>query len=891
MTHETHRQETQRDSTPEQAATCEQSEPLVFAMLEEELTRRERALLTKRERAFLNAHLKECTSCRTVLQEERTLNRWLMTEPREVTPRKPRLWFRVAALTLTACLLLFVLEGPLTSEPAYGSIAPAVLTASLEWQDGSASKLGRSNHLEIPAGAAATLELLSLGTLRVTGPAAFELEKTQATWKLVLLRGQVKAHLENESLLVVTAHGSRVLLPGETLITLEPEFIAQDANRDDETPGQLVDQGLHAFFQTEDMARAETLFRRAWNHKKANEDQKRQALFYLSASLSRQGKYEEAVANDKEFLKRYPEDKSRAYVLFFLGVHHDRLGQTKEAHAAWNTLIEEHPESSLVKNARFYLEGNAATGKSSTPTERQPVTDSRTVQLEATHTFKSTYLVVEVHDGASSFDQESLRFVARKARAHHQGVREEWDGKDFAALAKMLQTHEPAYVLFVVPPDVLDVNLHRQILMLSTKLDDDLFPDFAFGYFTAGTGTALKRLWKRTQQVHEKGLENDRWIATAVTSGMRSRTYSGLATATALNAGYEGDRLYFSAIESDEGVMEFVREKLPELERASIITMTGCGDPQGIWLFGDARNGQSEKHWAFDPNKVGQDPAGEMPRILAKHFAALRLRSPVVWSGTCHSAATGRVYVEGDIVSTFGKTERCTPYDLARKESLGLAIVDAGAVALLAPIASNHGMSVSREVDFALMENATLGETIKSTYDDLFLQSRGTLNLQIVTPGEPHSYGAEPIMQGGGANRILIGDPRLRPLRKATHPLEHLEVQARPGGFHVKTTWRAGWHARQWDMYGTDRSRDHGLYVRLPLNDHIDPKQKGSLFVKLARALDERGNPFPATLTLTHAEVETWHGERYLHLQVNGPRKELDRKHLDVEFEVTLKRR
>ena len=177
-----------------------------------------------------------------------------------------------------------------------------------------------------------------------------------------------------------------------------------------------------------------------------------------------------------------------------------------------------------------------------------------------------------------------------------------------------------------------------------------------------------------------------------------------------------------------------------------------------------------------------------------------------------------RVFVEGDIVSTFGRTERATLYRLPLRQSVALAMIDAGATAFLCPIGANHGMAVSREVDFALENGATLGETIKSTYDDVHLAARGDLVLDIQVDGEPHAH-REYVMQGGGANRILIGDPALAPFAATALPHERTEIRKTADtGFDVVVTWQPDFHARGWDMYGRDRERDWSIRTRVALD-------------------------------------------------------------------------
>jgi hypothetical protein len=185
-----------------------------------------------------------------------------------------------------------------------------------------------------------------------------------------------------------------------------------------------------------------------------------------------------------------------------------------------------------------------------------------------------------------------------------------------------------------------------------------------------------------------------------------------------------------------------------------------------------------------------------MPRILAGDFRALKLDRPVVWSGTCHSASTHRVFVEGDIVSTFGSSERTELYEMPLAESLGLSLIDAGAVALLAPIGANHGYAVDLETEFALANGASLGEIVKSTWDDVFLQARGELTLVLPEAGAPHSYDGEPVMQGGGVNRVLLGDPTLRPFAATAVPRERTTVQnVHDRSFDVVVEWDKGFHA------------------------------------------------------------------------------------------------
>jgi hypothetical protein len=212
-------------------------------------------------------------------------------------------------------------------------------------------------------------------------------------------------------------------------------------------------------------------------------------------------------------------------------------------------------------------------------------------------------------------------------------------------------------------------------------------------------------------------------------------------------------------------------------------------------------------------------------------------------------------------------------------------MIDGGAVAFLAPIAANHGMSVSRESNFALAHGATLGETIKSTYDDVFVSARGAPRLALQEAGKPQRDDGN-IMYGGGANRILIGDPALAPFKKSPNPDEIVEITKKPdGSLDVVLSWKEGFHPWAWDMFGSDRQRDWGIARRIPLDDLV-PAGRSVRISATVRAEDDAGDTLP--YFLVYAAPETFHGRRFLHLRANGPRKAIERKAVKAVFSVTM---
>jgi outer membrane protein assembly factor BamD (BamD/ComL family) len=656
------------------------------------------------------------------------------------------------------------------------------------------------------------------------------------------------------------------------------------ANEEGKSPQQMYEKALADFFHKEDMSAAEKGFRSVLEQKDIDIELRKMALFYLAAAVNRQDRHAEYLTLADKWLKEYPKDNSRNYVLLFKGISHQQLGDNAKARACWQEIVETAPHDDLAQHAKRHLAAlEGRKGESGAPDQANEHYRPHRKLLAADK--PGGYCVITVALQENNRDHAGFREVADKVAAFHQARVIPFDGKDFGRLGQILKQCSPKNVLFVIPPEELDINFHRRVLLLSATIDDDIFPDFAFGYFAARDGPALQRLWQRTEEVHKNGLKSRNWYSTAVTSGMKSAVYPDYIPEVARAAGFKGHTYFLACVESDPDVLKFADTHLPELREAGVVCLSGNGDPEGIWLFDDKRNADRSKHWPYEPAKVGYDPKSEMPRLMAERWAQIPLQSPVVWSGTCHAAATRRVFVEGDIASTFGATDKATVHRLDPKKSLCLAIVDAGAVAFLAPIAANHGFSTMREQEFVLTEGATLGETIKATYDDVFLASRGKLRLDLPVEGE-RNRDTEQVMQGGGANRILIGDPALAPFKATPHPAEKIEIlNKRANGFDVVVTWPEGFRAGAWDIYGVDRQRDYRIGARISLDGLLAEDRTAEITATVeAKAKDGKELPY----VIKQAEPEVYHGRRYLHLQANINRKAVDGKFVRATFSVTM---
>src|SRR5579862_5846054 len=150
------------------------------------------------------------------------------------------------------------------------------------------------------------------------------------------------------------------------------------------------------------------------------------------------------------------------------------------------------------------------------------------------------YLVVTID--SKHFD-EHYRYVAHKAAAFHHAAAIDWDGQSCERLLAELRGRIPSNVLFIVRPEDLDINLHRRIISICNRVDDDPFADFCFGYLTARTPEGLEALWARTVALHEHGLASKAWVQSSITSGQKSMRYEEGNSGLRKDAGFTGPSL------------------------------------------------------------------------------------------------------------------------------------------------------------------------------------------------------------------------------------------------------------------------------------------------------------------------------------------------------------
>lgn len=367
------------------------------------------------------------------------------------------------------------------------------------------------------------------------------------------------------------------------------------------------------------------------------------------------------------------------------------------------------------------------------------------------------YIVLAAMDEANPYYR-----AAERLAAHHGAMIVRFDMNDLDALLTELKYRQPRYAAVVIEPSGIDTNTVRRFCMMSTRVDADPFCDFAWGFITGATADEAMRFVQNIIRAGREGVP-----ARLLESGVaecRSMLQTDIGPEWLRGAGFESDLIYFGLEDEREDLDQFVETNLDAFENKGIIQITGCGDPERIWLFDDRRNSADEKHWDFDPGKVGQNIEGEMYWIDSTMIRGLDLYPAVISCGTGYSGTVGNVLFQNDLVSTFGRVDGTRAYDMPRNNSLCLAYLSAGVTAAFLPVGPSHGWRTCVETDRMLSSGVPLGDVMKSCYDELVLACNGPMRLSELKPGDDEwDQDVYSMMRDDAASRVLYGDPAFVP--------------------------------------------------------------------------------------------------------------------------------
>jgi len=430
------------------------------------------------------------------------------------------------------------------------------------------------------------------------------------------------------------------------------------------------------------------------------------------------------------------------------------------------------------------------------------------------------------------------------ARSLHPDA-EEWtfDPADPGPLLPELTKLGPRYVMIVLLPDELDVNLAWRWLELSCAIDEDPLPDCRTGFVTGATPEAAAALLERTAAAIRQSMPFPDRIVDDLGPNLavppdsyarydRSMMLTGLAAhpVTTISHGRGG----------------FPDGKLGDLAGFGLVHIGGHGYPDGV-----------------------------VTGLTAAQAGELTLERSVVFNGACYTGVTGRWFRE------WGPEDRVAVETVPAAGSFALRLLETDALAYLASLHPDHGIPVYQEMERLAATGASLGEVMRGTMADVVLGAGGELpGLDPLVNGAP-SVRRTPtgIMLVGTASRVLFGDPALVVTAPFAGPALEVTAEERAEGMIVTATVaNPEMRCSLTDTFHSDLSIDPKLFNdRARIAVEIPEGVPHVSDVKV-RDAESDGGPLPHRLVAW--TVEALDGKRILHAQVDFP----TRGYMDSEW-------
>lgn len=384
-----------------------------------------------------------------------------------------------------------------------------------------------------------------------------------------------------------------------------------------------------------------------------------------------------------------------------------------------------------------------------------------------------------------------------------------------------LRRLSPIFVAFVVKPNTLDINFAYSALELSTKVDEDSFCDFAYGFITGATAKDAQCFVENMIRAEKEGIP-------------RKIFAFGPSDITQVddNSLFEWMRQWKrKRLAHKPG--SFPQNRLGELTENGILRFWGHGLPEGI------DNSLSYR----DIQKVCLYPA-------------------VVFAGPCYSAVVAKRYeylpcrekVQSDVVSP--------------EASLALTCIARGVTGYFGALDEDLCLTACREMEYALTTGLPLGLVAKYNYDSVVLSgNEKILSLPRFREGKtpPAVKGVQLELQQTAA-RIYLGDPAFRPFQKtAAFPIS-TNIQTTQTGMKIRATLtdprlRCMLVDPYRDNLCSCSAQNDVLYIRVELPKEFG-RVKTVVYQKCSESLESSPhNPI-------RWATEHWFHRRYIHLQV-----------------------
>ncbi|MCK5945395.1 MAG: hypothetical protein KAI24_25620, partial [Planctomycetes bacterium] len=442
---------------------------------------------------------------------------------------------------------------------------------------------------------------------------------------------------------------------------------------------------------------------------------------------------------------------------------------------------------------------------------------------------------------AACADGDAFDRAARHLERHHRALLLRFDPGELAGVAEALAAAAPRHVALVMRPEQIDFGFQRRFLQLATRIDDDPFVDFAFGYITGATGDEALALAERgTARQPKVGTPRFAGVAGGVD---RSRQFDvpvpmGKVVVRQLGIHSAGEQAF-----PDEGRdRAFLAEHLPKLEGCDVVTFIGHGYPH-------------EVHGGPDHRDI----------------RGLRLPGAVALNVACYTGTTDRWYDRDH------RRARIVAKRVPGEQSFCLELLRSGVVGYTAYVCPRPaGPELDTDRTALVFDGATLGEARRRDYDKTVLGFLGfgeeRLALDDVHDGAKVPRAIDPIrdlMLEGATGGALFGDPACRPFAGMPDksPVRvAVEAADEAGDEHV-TVRVKGDAGVLWTHFSDPTARwgdsmAMKVHARVPLGD----RHATGVEVRELRV----GRKVVPTRLLWAVEED--HGERFVQVRVNFER-------------------
>ena len=336
--------------------------------------------------------------------------------------------------------------------------------------------------------------------------------------------------------------------------------------------------------------------------------------------------------------------------------------------------------------------------------------------------------------------------AARALADFHQASLHRFDPAQLDDAFAELKKLRPEFVAFVLPPEKIDVDLAHAVLERSTRLDDDPFCDFEYGFVTGRDGPAALRFVEHIKQAWRRD------YARKVTmfgswEGFFAPPAQPLTAFKALKA--DAEARFVQTRDDEAGRRKTAREALANCKGKDLLLFFSHGYPDemaGCFRAKDLRD------WNVD------------------------LTSAVLVNCACYNGAPGRWFAPGP----GGVADRGV---VARDDSVCLAVLDSGVAGYFAGIDPWHGPLAMQVSGYVFDDGLRLGAAAKMMHDRLALDFLpGRIHFEPALR-KPDRFAGEGVSnrRHNGAGMILYGDPAFAPFAKSASRLGFAELKTGDG--------------------------------------------------------------------------------------------------------------